>query len=280
MKSQTKRLSYLIVTVVMLFNSAWAGTSHVSINQRLFDLGKIPLIKLNIVSDVTDTERLQFIVQQQSGEERLMVDRINDFMYLLQGIDEVTDPDAKLVVNEYLQQRWLTVASLPLFADSVPVADPPSSKKLSLYRHIEPSVAVPALEATAAKSAPTPNAAKTASPQKAISAAPESAAVASVNSSVKSSANSSANSSAYMDGCRLDYNGSQTLWRLANRYAKEWNTNVYAAALGILEANPKAFYRGNPSSLRRDAQLRCPSAQLLAQYADKKVAEKKFDALL
>ncbi|KFZ37807.1 hypothetical protein HR45_08095 [Shewanella mangrovi] len=261
MKSQVNLLSSIIVAVVMLFNNCWADTSHVSINQRLFDLGKIPLLKLNIVSDATDTDRFQFILQQQAGAERLMVDRINDFMYLLQGVDEVTDPKAQLLVKEYRQQVWVEVATLPLFADGVPVGNPPAGKKLSLYRDVNGSDAT--TEVIATPKVNTTTAVKSAAAEAAIQ-----------------SASAKAKLPELQQRCLLEYDGKQTLWRLASRYAKEWHTNIYAAALGILEANPQAFYQGNPASLRSDAKLRCPSESILAQYADKTVAEKKFDALL
>ncbi|MCH1918110.1 hypothetical protein L9G15_01555 [Shewanella sp. A3A] len=349
--------------------SSVAKVAHVSINQRMFDVGKLPLLKINIVSNITDTNRFQFIMHQTSGDERLMVSRVNDFMLLVQGVEEVTDQQAVLQVKEYRDNYWMDVATLALFSDSVPVGSPPDNKKFALYKQqttvplhhgsasnlakvtavaqpatkvvepvtasvtaatsvpapskiavaqpvvkvVEPvtasvtaatdtpaatniAVAQPVVKVvkpvtasvTAATSAPAATNIAVASPAPVLLATSVPATSATTDASVimprvtlaANTASMSSGDSAIVAGCTIDYNGEQTLWRLATRYSKEWQTNVYAAALGIFESNPKAFAKGKPSGLRRDAVLRCPSMDALVQYADKSTAEKKFDSLL
>ncbi|MCH1924132.1 hypothetical protein L9G74_06250 [Shewanella sp. C32] len=315
-----------------------AKVAHVSINLRMFDVGKLPLLKINIVSNITDTNRFQFIMHQTSGDERLMVSRVNDFMLLVQGVEEVTDRQAVLQVKEYRDNYWMDVATLALFSDSVPVGSPPDNKKFALYKQqatvplhngsasnlakvtavVQPvakvvkpvtasvtaATSAPAASniavaqsqpvakvvepvtasVTAATSAPTASNIAVASPAPVLLAtlAPATSATADapVTMPMATLAANTSGDSAIVAGCTIDYNGEQTLWRLATRYSKEWQTNVYAAALGIFESNPKAFAKGKPSGLRRDAVLRCPSMDALVQYADKSTAEKKFDSLL
>ena len=231
---------------------AQAEVSHVSINQRLFDLAKPPLIKVNIVAGPQDPDRLQFILRQKSGEEKLMVQQINNYMLLLMGVEEVNDPNALLLVQQYQGEQWLEIGQLPVFSKSVPVGNPPDPSRFSLYRN--PTVKkVPESAVVATKPAITPA-------TKAAPAVP--AAVA-------------------RDGqCTLEYHGTETLWRLATQYAKQWHTNVYAAALAIMAANPKAFVKGKPGNLRSDVRLHCPAAPQWELYADKTLAKEKFEALM
>lgn len=297
------RLGLLMVLALTFTQQALANITHVSINQRLFDVGKLPLLKMNIVSNIKDSKRFQFLLQQQSGSERLMVNRINDYMLLVQGVEEVTDADALLLVQEYRDNYWYDVARLPLFAADVPAGKPPQGIKLSLYKQRQADTQAPApqsqavvTDATSAKAAQAVAVNTLLAPALPVeqltaqSANPDAAQTDSQNAPRQASANPNNTQASAVavelatdDGngqCLLDYHGKQTLWRLANRYANAWQTNVYAAALGILDANPKAFYHGNPSALRADAQLRCPTRDVLAQYADKAAAEKKFDSLL
>ena len=273
----TWRLGLIGLLALVISSPALANITHVSINQRLFDVGKLPLLKINIVSNIKDSKRFQFLLQQQTGSERLMVNRINDFMLLVQGVEEVTDNQATLLVQEYRDNYWYDVARLPLFAADVPAGVPPEGIKLAMYKKpqaptsvqsVQPSPVAESTAAEAASSQTVETSKLLAEPLK-----PEQIATQTANPNL-------ANNSTANEQCVLDYNGKQTLWRLAKRYAKAWQTNVYAAALGILDSNPKAFYHGNPSSLRADAKLRCPSAEVLAQYGDKAAAEKKFDSLL
>ncbi|MBO1270613.1 hypothetical protein J3L11_03005 [Shewanella sp. 4t3-1-2LB] len=267
---------------LLLIPLAQADVTHVSINQRLFDLGKLPLIKVNIVAAPTDPDRMQFILRQKSGEEKLMVQQINNYMLLLMGLDEVTDANALLLVQLYQTDQWQEINQLPLFAKSVPVGNPPDPARFSMYRNPIKSANV-----TAPEQVPTTVVAAPA-PIKPIPAStyPVKTSAATVPDQVpapikpaSASHNPAATASAPTQ-CLLDYHGTETLWHLASRYAKQWHTHVYAAALAIMEANPKAFVKGKPGNLRSDAQLHCPQPEQWQSYTDKNLAKEKFEASL
>jgi hypothetical protein len=278
---------------LLLIPLAQADVTHVSINQRLFDLGKLPLIKVNIVAAPTDPERMQFILRQKSGEEKLMVQQINNYMLLLMGLDEVTDANALLLVQLYQTDQWQEINQLPLFAKSVPVGNPPDPARFSMYRNPVKSTNVTAPEQvpTTVVAAPTPikpipastypvkTSAATATDQVPAAAVTAPAPIKPASASHNPAATASAAVGAPTQ-CLLDYHGTETLWHLASRYAKQWHTHVYAAALAIMEANPKAFVKGKPGNLRSDAQLHCPQPEQWQSYTDKNLAKEKFEASL
>lgn len=92
-----------------------AQVSHVSINSRMFELGAYPKMRVNVITDNQDMTRLEFAVLQSGGEEKLMAEQLNRFLVLLTGVEDVTDPKARLLVREYRVDRWYEVKNLPLF---------------------------------------------------------------------------------------------------------------------------------------------------------------------
>lgn len=78
--------------------------------------------------------------------------------------------------------------------------------------------------------------------------------------------------------CLLNYQRGETLWRIGNRYAPQWHTNVYGAMLAIYESNPNAFAKQKIAALRSDANLSCPSASVLAKHQDAVAAKAEFTA--
>lgn len=52
--------------------SSMAQVSHVSINNMMFELGTYPKMRLNVITDNQDITRLEFVLRQSSGEEKLM----------------------------------------------------------------------------------------------------------------------------------------------------------------------------------------------------------------
>lgn len=78
--------------------------------------------------------------------------------------------------------------------------------------------------------------------------------------------------------CLLNYQRGETLWRIGNRYAPQWHTNVYGAMLAIYESNPNAFAKQKIGALRSDANLSCPSASVLAKHQDAVAAKAEFTA--
>ena len=298
------RAGLLMLVLMLLTSVARAETAHVSINQRMFELGHLPLIKVNVVADSEDMTRLEFIVRQQGAAEKLMVQPINRYMVLLLGIDEVTDKQAELLVREYRINRWHELKRLPLFDTSVPVALRSNRARVFAEQmpteSLQVAVSTQAIEnkaienktiearaapATAVSSKVVPPPAVQAQRVKEVAGQPQSEpqslgvpsasqAVAAPGSQVTASTIETRE-----PGCMLDFDGTETLWRVASRYAESRHTHVYGVMLAIFEANPKAFNRGNIRHLRRDAKLHCPSSRLLQSYGDKTAAKEKFEQM-
>ncbi|GGE93214.1 FimV/HubP family polar landmark protein [Shewanella carassii] len=278
------RAGLLMFVLMLLTSVARAETAHVSINQRMFELGHLPMLKVNVVADSEDMTRLEFIVRQQGAAEKLMVQPINRYMVLLLGIDEVTDKQAELLVREYRINRWHELKRLPLFDTSVPVAL--RSNRARVFGEQMPSESQrAAVPATTGASEAVPSSAVQAQRVKEVAGQPQSEPQ-SLGVSLASQAVAAPGSQVTAPpietrepGCMLDFDGTETLWRVASRYAESRHTHVYGAMLAIFEANPKAFNRGNIRHLRRDAKLHCPSSRLLQSYGDKTAAKEKFEQM-
>lgn len=334
----------------LVCSAVQAQVSHVSINSRMFELGAYPKMRVNVISDSQDMTRLEFALHQSTGEEKLMVEQLNRFLVLLTGVEDVTDPKARLLVREYRVDRWYEVKNLPLFdntssatssvsqaktavvksskaakaetsqlaassaksdkttvkstkvvqevnlvtaeADVAPVIvaavtanvaaprasgftfpeDKPDAKASSASSlSTEPSIAKPSTEPSAAQvSSANADMAKA---DKSINGIDVSEAKTAEVTKIASSTNANATSSGE---CMLDYHN-ETLWRIANRYALEWQVSVYGAMLAIHDANPKAFAKNRINALKKDATLTCPSAEILARYPDAQAAKASFE---
>ncbi|WP_181317310.1 FimV/HubP family polar landmark protein [Shewanella algae] len=293
-----------MLVLMLLTSVAIAETAHVSINQRMFELGHLPLIKVNVVADSEDMTRLEFIVRQQGAAEKLMVQPINRYMVLLLGIDEVTDKQAELLVREYRINRWHELKRLPLFDTSVPVAlrsnrarvfaeqIPTESPQVAVSTQAIENKAIEnktiearAVQATAVSSKVVPSSAVQAQRVKAVAgqsqSEPQSLGVPSASQAVAAPGLQvkALPIETREPGCMLDFDGTETLWRVASRYAQSSHTHVYGAMLAIFDANPKAFSRGDIRNLRSDAKLHCPSSSLLQSYGDKTAAKEKFEQM-
>ncbi|WP_335902500.1 FimV/HubP family polar landmark protein [Shewanella algae] len=293
-----------MLVLMLLTSVARAETAHVSINQRMFELGHLPLIKVNVVADSEDMTRLEFIVRQQGAAEKLMVQPINRYMVLLLGIDEVTDKQAELLVREYRINRWYELKRLPLFDTSVPVVL--RSNRARVFAEQIPTespqvaVSTQALEnkpienktietraapATVVSSKVVPPPAVQAQRVKEVDGQgdgePQSLGVPSASQAVAAPGRQvkALPIASREPGCMLDFDGTETLWRVASRYAQSSHTHVYGAMLAIFDANPKAFSRGDIRNLRSDAKLHCPSSSLLQSYGDKTAAKEKFEQM-
>ncbi|MDT3295311.1 FimV/HubP family polar landmark protein [Shewanella sp. SP2S2-6] len=99
------------------------------------------------------------------------------------------------------------------------------------------------------------------------------------NSELKvNAAETSPTASQTPEHCQLTYLAGETLWRIANRYANDWDVSVYGAMLAIYEANPAAFSKNKINALKSNAALSCPSKMILAQHANAKEAQAMFEA--
>ncbi|GIU28454.1 hypothetical protein TUM4445_09690 [Shewanella sp. MBTL60-112-B2] len=229
-----------------MLSTAQAEVSHVSINERQFELGQYPSLKLNIVSSHSNLNKVQFFIRQASGEERLLSQPLTTFMVEVTGIDDVVDKDAQLIVKEYRVNRWHQVKVLSLFNANAP--------ELEMNSH-------------ASKSGMLTSGNRTQSEAKAMA----------LNSGIRVSGADVIVSR--LDDCQVEFNGTESLWRIANRQSKQWGISPFGAMLAIFEANPKAFNKQSIHGLKAMAQLECPSMDTLEKYADAKAAEKQFDAM-
>ena len=124
-----KRVIWALAGILML-STAHAQVSHVSINERQFELGQHPSLKLNIVSSHSNLNKVQFFIRQAAGEERLLSQPLTTFMVEVSGVDDVVDKDAQLIVKEYRVNRWHQVKAINLFNDNIvqtQVLGPPSN---------------------------------------------------------------------------------------------------------------------------------------------------------
>jgi len=327
-----------------------AQVSHVSVNSRMFELGGYPKLRVNVIADNQDMSRLEFVVQQAGGEEKLMVEELNRFLVLLTGVEDVKDDKAKLLVREYRLDRWYEVKSINLFgeakptsaalsmsaasgskntttalvqkradkvnvqpvkvaAESTSVGDKAATAVIAAANihvdaHVNTKPTVPAAEvvtgfkfpeaadeqntqvaevkAVAKNSEPVAvkaTSAETMMPEPVMSEVVVTEAVKTTNSELKvNAAETSPTASQTPEHCQLTYLAGETLWRIANRYANDWDVSVYGAMLAIYEANPAAFSKNKINALKSNAALSCPSKMILAQHANAKEAQAMFEA--
>jgi len=249
-------VSFLFISVQFLGASqAYAQIIHVSINQQLSGLGDYPKLRVNIVSGHENLNKMQFIVHQSHGDERLMVKPINNFMLLLTGVDDVIDPSARLIVKEHRLNRWQLVKIFPLFSDEQ------ISKGLSdtAFSHKPKAIKTMTKQQAEIKSDVGVN-----TPMAKPTSATLPAAQTSHGSTVANLTE---------DNCVLEYYANQTLWRIGTQHSQEWGIGTYGAIIAIFEANPNAFNKGEISGLRADVTLLCPSQSLKEKYSDNQAAK-------
>lgn len=321
-----------------------AQVSHVSINSRMFELGAYPKLRVNVIADNQDMSRLEFVVQQASGEERLMVEEINRFLVLLTGVEDVKDSSAKLLVREYRLDRWYDVKSINLFGEAKPTSAALSMSAASgskntttalvqkradkvnvqpvkvaaestsvvgaktatvitaanihvdthVDAHVNTKPTVPAAEVVTgfkfpeaadeqntqvAEVKPVVKISEPVVPETVMSEVVATETAKTTNSELKANAaETSPTASQTPEHCQLTYLAGETLWRIANRYANDWDVSVYGAMLAIYEANPAAFSKNKINALKSNAALSCPSKMILAQHANAKEAQAMFEA--
>ena len=319
-----------------------AQVSHVSVNSRMFELGGYPKLRVNVIADNQDMSRLEFVVQQAGGEEKLMVEALNRFLVLLTGVEDVKDDNAKLLVREYRLGRWYEVKSINLFGEAKPTSATLTAKAASdskntttalvqksadkvnaqsvkvaaestrvleakaataviaaVNTHVDTKPTVPEAEVVTGFKFPEaaneqntqvaevkpvvkisePVAAKTTPVEAVMSEVVATETAKTTNSELQvNTAETSPTASQTPEHCQLTYLAGETLWRIANRYANDWDVSVYGAMLAIYEANPAAFSKNKINALKSNAALSCPSKMILAQHANAKEAQAMFEA--
>jgi FimV-like protein len=79
--------------------------------------------------------------------------------------------------------------------------------------------------------------------------------------------------------CVIDKSPQDTLWRVADRYSRQWQISVFGAMLAIYDANPNAFANHKIYLLMSDSHLKCPSRLILKQYQNATKAQVTYEAL-
>ncbi|GAA0790462.1 hypothetical protein GCM10009443_27490 [Mucilaginibacter ginsenosidivorans] len=231
-----------------------AEVSHVSINSRQFDINQVPSLKVNFISKHKDLNQFYFIIKQGSGqyavEQTLVANRINPYLIHLHGNTNITDSHATLSVSIFRNADWVQIAALPIF--DAPKSNNAAALTPSLQPHQPQLTPQKAVVTNSAKH----QLVKETSPLADIMQLP-----------------------AMVQNCNVDRSDSETLWKIANRYKAQWNTNVYGAMLALYEANQHAFSKQRIHLLRKDVSLNCPAAHILAQYHDVSVDRRTFEAL-
>ena len=249
---------------------AQAALSHISINSRQFELGQHPKIKLNIVSGKNDLSRISFHLRQVNGskevKEELMIQPISGFMLFAIGFDDVTDPNAKLIVSEYKGNSWRQYAVLPVFDSPFIKITDKTEVKIDARSQIKKAGSAVFTDNNSAKKVVEAKPAKTANIQQS-------------QVTLKSASASNAATPIVNQDCVIERTDSDTLWRIASRYKNQWQTNVYGAMLALYDANIEAFSKQKIHLIRQDVTLVCPSQSQLNQYVSKPDNKVEFEVL-
>ncbi|MGS0682727.1 FimV/HubP family polar landmark protein [Shewanella sp. 125m-7] len=238
-----KRIILALASLFML-TTAHAQVSHVSINERQFELGQHPNLMLNIVSSHSNLKKVQFSIRQANGEERLISKPLTRFKVQVTGIDDVVDKEAVLVIKEYRVNRWYQVKVINLFDVNRAQAEMDSDYIASRSAMVDLGT------------------------QDQVAAVANGIRVSGAEVIVSR-----------LDDCQIEFDGKESLWRIGNRQAKRWGISPYGAILAIFERNPKAFNQQSINGLKARAKLACPSMATLEKYTDAKGAEKQFNAM-
>lgn len=225
-----------------------AEVSHISIDTAAFERGKLPTLTVNVVTEHHDLSRLTFYLRQIYQDnivlEKLDVERQGNDVFLLNGKEQLRDPDAALIVSEYRNAKWQQYSPVPLFSPVLQASNhhPVAIKKMKL-----PAASTPS--------------------QVTMSRVVDSTPVLSQTQEL-------------LEGCNILKQPDDSLWKIAVRYRKQWNSNIYGAMLALYQANPQAFSQGKISMLQLDSSLRCPPADILVKYQNVKADRVTFDNLV
>jgi FimV-like protein len=244
-----KVLAILALLAVDSISTVIAQVSHISIDTIPFESGQSPNLTVQIITDQHDLSRLTFylrqIYQNNIVLEKLTVERRDGDVFVLNGAEKIHDPDAALVVSEYRNAKWLQYSPVSIFSQAI-------------VQNQHQPVAIKTMKSPSALPTSIPKSINTktiASPQDALM-------------------------QKRVDQCQITLLADDTLWKIAVRYRKQWNTNLYGAMLALYQTNPSAFHQNNISLLKVGSSLRCPSVETLSYYQDIAVDKVIFDNLV
>lgn len=252
-------IKFLLVVVLIYSQVLPAQVSHISINSRQFELDQPPVFKVNFIGEHTDLSLYQFAIKQTQNQQTIMqvliAEKINPYLLHVQGDKEVTDTGAELVVSRLQNNHWAAIITLALF-------DAPVSNKSA---PLNPTAIVPVRVNQIADTS------KNSSSTLVNSVQSMPVSPTQVNRQ-KPQPHVEAN-------CIIERNNNDTLWKIANRYKGQWNTNVYGAMLAIFESNLMAFSQQRIHLLLKDVPLICPSNVILTEYNDKSADRRVFEVI-
>jgi FimV-like protein len=244
-----KVLALLALLAVDSISTVIAQVSHISIDTIPFESGQSPKLTVQIITDQHDLSRLTFYVRQIYQNnivlEKLTIERRDGDVFVLNGAEKIHDPDAALIVSEYRNAKWLQYSPVSLFSQAI------------VQSQYQP-VAVKTMKSSAALSTSKP---------KPISH--KASAIPQVAPTQKN-----------LNYCQINQLSNDTLWKIAVRYRKQWNSNIYGAMLALYETNPSAFYQDKISLLKVGSALRCPSVATISRYQNVAVDRITFDNLV
>lgn len=244
-----KVLAVLALLAVDSISTAIAQVSHISIDTIPFESGQSPQLTVNIITDHHDLSRLTFYLRQIYQDnivlEKLEVEQRDRDVFVLSGTEKIRDQDAALIVSEYRNAKWLQYSPVPLFSQAI------------VQSQYQP-VAIKTMKSASALSTSMP----TTISRKAI-------AIPQVTTTQKN-----------LNNCQINQLPNDTLWKIAVRYRKQWNSNIYGAMLALYQTNPSAFYQDKISLLQLGNSLRCPSMATLLRYQNVAVDKITFDNLV
>ncbi|WP_351088550.1 FimV/HubP family polar landmark protein [Shewanella sp. S1-49-MNA-CIBAN-0167] len=244
-----KVLAILALLAVDSISTVIAQVSHISIDTIPFESGQSPNLTVQIITDQHDLSRLTFylrqIYQNNIVLEKLTVERRDGDVFVLNGAEKIHDPDAALIVSESRNAKWLQYSPVSLFSQAIVQ----SQYQPVAIKTMKSSLALPT-------SIPTPTSSK-------------SIALPPVAPTQKA-----------MDQCQITQLADDSLWKIAVRYRKQWNSNIYGAMLALYQTNPSAFHQNNISQLQLGSSLRCPSVETISRYQNVAVDRVTFDNLV
>lgn len=253
----------IVLGALSTFLSANVSSSdigHISINSRQFELNEPPRFKVNIVaSNTAAIDKLLFTIESP-GQMPITLKKqtINQYLLLLSSPLIVQSKQAQLVVQSSQGESGQEISRLSIF-------DAPYSIKSANMQKSElnaGSLKTTSMTTSRQARAKVQTAKQQATTQVVSRKSPTSSTPSMVN-----------------DNCIIERDNSDTLWKIANRYADGWGTNVYGAMLAIFEANMLAFSKQRIHLLLKDVPLRCPSNAILAEYHDKTADKKVFEVI-
>ncbi|WP_137224744.1 FimV/HubP family polar landmark protein [Shewanella sp. MEBiC00475] len=244
-----KVLAILALLAVDSISMVIAQVSHISIDTIPFESGQSPRLTVNIITDQHDLSRLTFYLRQIYQDnivlEKLEVEQRDGDVFVLSGTEKIRDKDAALIVSEYRNAKWLQYSPVPLFTHPMTQSQhqPVAIKTMKSASALSTSISTPISR--------------------------KASAIPQLTTTQKN-----------LNDCNINQLPNDTLWKIAVRYRKQWNSNIYGAMLALYQTNPSAFYQNKISFLELGSSLRCPSMATISRYQNVAVDKITFENLV